>query len=49
MGDAEGKDRDDQPEPAKYVERILINNNPEKLNVNLVNINLGKMIRYKTD
>ncbi|WP_165793522.1 MBL fold metallo-hydrolase [Hyphococcus luteus] len=38
MGDAEGKDRDDAPAPSKYVEKRLVETQPDKLKSTLLKI-----------
>jgi beta-lactamase superfamily II metal-dependent hydrolase len=38
MGDAEGKDREDDPEPPQYVEKILLDTMPEKLKATVLKI-----------
>jgi competence protein ComEC len=38
MGDAEGKDRDDDPDPPQYVEKILLDTVPQKLKATVLKI-----------
>lgn len=38
MGDAEGKERNDDPSTPKYVEKILLDNDPSRLKANLLKI-----------
>ena len=38
MGDAEGKDRDDDPDPPQYVEKILIDTIPDRLDATVLKI-----------
>ncbi len=38
MGDAEGKDRDDDPDEAQYVEKILIDGVPDQLDATVLKI-----------
>jgi competence protein ComEC len=38
MGDAEGKDREDDPHPPQYVEKILLDTVPERLDATVLKI-----------
>lgn len=38
MGDAEGKDRDDDPDPSQYVEKILVDTIPDQLEATVLKI-----------